>query len=711
MNTTFVRMSLDDFTRFFLPMDLAASHRPRTLEDVFLPIPYTGGASVGFYAALERCIDKTNLCPGYALEPIENDSACDNASQSNICAALVYEDDFAAADESLGWALHRLSFLRRPHCTRDDPFENLDNDGKVRIPRNTGRRTDEARRIATLQHLTTQARIMFSHQHRCFAFSVLILGEHARLVRWDRAGAVVTDKFEYKHTPHLASFLHTFARMSPEQQGADVTAELVDFDSDDFRLMLEVANHDVNGSSYARDLFHESIQEPDWACWKLRVPSGDGSEESREFLVGKPLFLANELRGRATRGYVAFDCLGERFVFLKDVWRVSFPELQQEGDVLQTLQKAGVKHIPTFICHGDIDGQRSLTQEHATSDRLASAYVHYRLAVEEVCRPLGHHRDGQELVGIVADCVEAHGQAVERAGLMHCDISAENILIFEKPVLQGVSEWRGILCDWELSRPVHDGPNSMKEAVRFQGATGTQAYMSVHSLDHPDSPITVADELESFFHVLFNVALNSTENNIPNLEEFLTQYFHSCPADGRCGSVKRTAMIDGRFMHQDVPIMFADSAEASQWPLNVLLPILAAWFSARYALEHFKDIMESNRDSNKMAKKGGIKLRRVPPLLRYFDFTVAITWCRDRVAQLKTHDTMRQLLQIFLPGVTQPADDKSSTVDYIGRNAQQDSSVSTTNRKRSLEEEPVDLPLAKRAKYLPARTHNLKNDR
>ncbi|KAL6298410.1 hypothetical protein BKA93DRAFT_697405, partial [Sparassis latifolia] len=84
--------------------------------------------------------------------------------------------------------------------------------------------------------------------------------------------------------------------------------------------------------------------------------------------------------------------------------------------------------------------------------------------------------------------------------LMHCDISAGNILIFEKPALQGIAKRRGMLCDWELSRPVHDGLNGMKEAIRIQG--GTQAYVAVHSLNHPDGPITVADELESFFHVL-----------------------------------------------------------------------------------------------------------------------------------------------------------------------------------------------------------------
>ncbi|KAL6308505.1 hypothetical protein BKA93DRAFT_822250 [Sparassis latifolia] len=655
-------------------------------------MPSNDISTTSFFGSMARCIVDFQLCPGYALELIRNSPH--DANLSGFRAALLHKDDVARRDVNLYWALQRLSFVHRPHCTEDDPFEDIDNEGKVRTSSSAGSRADTARRAAILKQLTAEVATVLLRQHRCFVFTVLILGDHARFIRWDRAGAVVTEKFNYKCTPYLARFLRMFAQMSPEQQGADPTAVLVENGSQDFRLMMDAPNNSTPGNLYARDMFYKSL-EPGWAWWKLSVPSMEGEnnvQESREFLVGKPHFLSDDLQGRATRGYVALDCSKKHFVFLKDAWRVSGAGMQKEGDALRTLQKAGVTHVPTLVCHGDIGGQISSTQEHVAPGQPNDTYVHYRLVVEQVCRPIHGHRSGLELVRIIADCVDAHQQAVEKAGLMHCDVSVDNILMVERPMRGGMTERRGILCDWELSKPVRDGPNGEKEAVRVPGISGTWAYMSVHALDHPEDPITVADELEAFYYVLFMSAIYCMKNNISDVENFVYQYFDSCGANGRCGSMKRQAMLDGRFMYKGTRIKFTDEEGVLQHPLNDLLPLLSLWFSLRYGFEQYENDTRGTESRTRVDKDGRVLDHQ---------FAERIEWCMDQVTQLKTHDAVRRLLEEFLDAVVQPGDDKRSIPGFVIRkeiDSPQERFLPAASRKRPLEEESEDLPSSKGAK-------------
>ena len=52
-----------------------------------------------------------------------------------------------------------------------------------------------------------------THQFRCFAFSIFIIGKFVRFIRWDRAGAVVSNRFDYPLP--LAKFLFNCSHSSP----------------------------------------------------------------------------------------------------------------------------------------------------------------------------------------------------------------------------------------------------------------------------------------------------------------------------------------------------------------------------------------------------------------------------------------------------------------------------------------------------------------
>lgn len=57
-------------------------------------------------------------------------------------------------------------------------------------------------------------------QYRNFTFSTLISGKYARLARWDRAGAVVSRRFDWTTAPELlADFFWRFLKASREERG------------------------------------------------------------------------------------------------------------------------------------------------------------------------------------------------------------------------------------------------------------------------------------------------------------------------------------------------------------------------------------------------------------------------------------------------------------------------------------------------------------
>ncbi|EJF56412.1 hypothetical protein DICSQDRAFT_25280, partial [Dichomitus squalens LYAD-421 SS1] len=89
--------------------------------------------------------------------------------------------------------------------------------------------------------------------------------------------------------------------------------------------------------------------------------------------------------------------------------------------------------------------------------------------------------------------------------LLHRDISSGNMLILPKVIQasKGTSlsiTCVGVLSDWEMSKPVddHHAGSRTAQAIRM----GTYQFMSVNVLQRPAHPVTITDELESFFHVL-----------------------------------------------------------------------------------------------------------------------------------------------------------------------------------------------------------------
>ncbi|KAI0057011.1 hypothetical protein BV25DRAFT_1920544 [Artomyces pyxidatus] len=400
-------------------------------------------------------------------------------------------------------------------------------------------------------------------QFRTHCFSILVVGDRARLIRWDHAGVVATVAFNYVLEPQLlVDFFQRYVQASDAVRGKDRTvrdatpeercAAEAHLGPSDRYLTLEVAI---------------SFMDP-------------GTEETvpiRTLIVAAPRYSTHTLLGRSTRGMVAFDMTSQRKVFLKDTWRIDLPELSKEGDTYEVLQAANVKNIAKFI--GACDVSDTMGGEHATLTqvyaRMAWAcgtdnvigYRHYRLLLDTIGEPIWMFKSSRQLISTVWDALEGHRDAYE-AGILHRDVSVGNILIGP--------DGQGLLIDWDLATSVTE----LNRPGRGRDMTGTWQFSSAAMLMHPETHRHVlADDLESFMHVSTWLALRYCPHNLDahQLGRLLRQNFDCADRIGEedvGGYGKEVTIVRGEFMPDP---HFTESPV-----LNELFPALFSTFAVRY---------------------------------------------------------------------------------------------------------------------------------
>ncbi|PIL24558.1 hypothetical protein GSI_12442 [Ganoderma sinense ZZ0214-1] len=68
---------------------------------------------------------------------------------------------------------------------------------------------------------------LLTHQHRCFAYGFYVQGKYARLLYFDRTGALLSEAFDWSEpTSLLHDFVWKVAHMTPEQLGYDPSAQV-----------------------------------------------------------------------------------------------------------------------------------------------------------------------------------------------------------------------------------------------------------------------------------------------------------------------------------------------------------------------------------------------------------------------------------------------------------------------------------------------------
>ncbi|KAF8509369.1 hypothetical protein BU17DRAFT_70468 [Hysterangium stoloniferum] len=374
--------------------------------------------------------------------------------------------------------------------------------------------------LDTLGQITLYATAHQAAQFRTHVFLVLVFPSYARFMRWDRSGAIVTEKFFWR-----------FNHASPAARGVDTTA----------REFLY--NHPA-------------------AAKAKRIPP-------------RPLDLC-------------LQCLLYRnweLVLLKDTWRIVSATQSPEHMIYERLKKHGVRNICTCKEGCDVLQHCTKTQDSSMVKRPSPfrRLQHYRLVLNEIGRSLSDFRDTKEMVTAVRDAIVAHGDAYDKAEILHRDISSGNILI--------TATGGGLLIDWDLCKMlkhIHQGEAHTERTVitspTIRTLLGTWQFMAARLLvvPTPGQPPAIpdrADDLESFFYVLVWIALRYTKHGF--FKNALTDMLH--------------AAFDHHYLDPDgaakggdrkkVEVCFSDPFQVSRLfnvPLKEMIETLAITFAVRY---------------------------------------------------------------------------------------------------------------------------------
>ena len=362
-------------------------------------------------------------------EPTQDDDDCIHVWDAPILrsadqAVLAFDDDNDddensfddddVADESnfkYDVALSRCVALLSMEWDSDtDPLES----GSVSVKPSLTNTDREAREI--LRRIEEYVVQVEYRQHLRFFFLVFVYRTTARFLIFDRDGGIKSPSFDYVENPSLfLTFFYRLAMANDEGRGRDPT---VTTPNEDDVANLEESLEALRTSQFStavRDQIKDCLdpsfrlQHPIWQLKQvsllddsLAYVGPDLTEgEKYRFLIAKPQTPAPSLFERATKGYIAFNTDTREFVFLKDSWRSE--KQTPEYDTHRRLQNAGVPHIATLLCGGDVRiklvDEKQITRTSVFLHRRSR--IHTRLVCKEIGEPLRKFRNSLHLVTAV----------------------------------------------------------------------------------------------------------------------------------------------------------------------------------------------------------------------------------------------------------------------------------------------------------------------
>ncbi|CDO74884.1 hypothetical protein BN946_scf185004.g34 [Trametes cinnabarina] len=338
----------------------------------------------------------------------------------------------------------------------------------------------------------------------------------------------------------------------------------------------------------------------------------------------------------------------------------------------------GAKHERSSDAEGLEDSTRRFDRDDrdAQDDQDTSYrhYTHYRIVVQDVCLPFTKIRSSKQLVRLTRDCIATHSLAYVKHGLLHRDVSAGNVIIrisLSATVNENGSrkvEWHGVLTDWELAKAVQAQEANREAQEQTMAAMprqwprqpertvrGTWQFMSVAYVQHhPRWPVSVADELESFFHVMLFYSLRLLRHNINDVAAFVVEYFdgftNEVNVGRRSSSVKREAMYNG-IIHTSAgsKLGFTCEDDDPHYELDYIFDGLLHYFKARYA------VIKENLRQEEMSQKAGKGRRPPPPIPGPFNQPLLTEDMEAQAKQLNTHDLVLRILDNALDSEREPA--------------------------------------------------------
>ena len=238
--------------------------------------------------------------------------------------------------------------------------------------------------------ITAYATSILSAQYRTHTFLVLIFKSSARILRWDRGGAVVTAPIYFNEDPHLLDFFIRYDNATQASRGHDLT------------VSLPTQSEELDARKLADLTDAESL-----LC--ISIPNQDCPQESNRFIIPAPFARPDIPAGRWTRTSIAYNVRRNQSVLLKDSWRVMLEDITPEGEVYAKLRLHSVPNIPHcshFTNVGDNTYHTSRTHEFVDKygqhvSKQIVPHRHYRLVLDTIGQKLQDFKCSKEVVKAV----------------------------------------------------------------------------------------------------------------------------------------------------------------------------------------------------------------------------------------------------------------------------------------------------------------------
>ncbi|VDC00969.1 unnamed protein product [Peniophora sp. CBMAI 1063] len=470
------------------------------------------------------------------------DKICDAINDSEVLSNLHFQNtsdtplsmlDSFPESERADRKVDISAFIRtKPGSVPKPSFEALRLPIELKPPAvdivvNPTGKTSEERKKEGFEHQTAEAieargqlssytLHQFQHQDCTHAFSVLIFGLQARLLRTDHSGVIVTEAFDYTKGDLFTEFLWRFDRAldgdGTGKAGVDTSVTPLAQDDD---VVLKARQAFANAEDELPYVITPETPLRKIIVWDEYTCAPSEAPPARELIVAPSVQHSFSPLGRYTLSFPAYDPETNSVCWMKDAWRIAVDGFEKEGDTYAKLTKLeGIEGlIPEVLCAGDVrdsEGKKQATetQDHVGADWAAHTYnihryVHYRIVFKTIGRPLTTFKNTKELVQAMADALKAHTIAYNDGDILHRDISINNILI---------RNGRGLLIDWDMCKHLD------KNEPRVPWRTGTWQFIAAQLLDSPRSTThTLRHDLESFMWLLLYATLRY-HYRLPHLE-------------------------------------------------------------------------------------------------------------------------------------------------------------------------------------------------
>ncbi|KAI9437896.1 hypothetical protein BJY52DRAFT_1229987 [Lactarius psammicola] len=302
----------------------------------------------------------------------------------------------------------------------------------------------------------------------------------------------------------------------------------------------------------------------------VTVPHQDG-KSCGEYVIKPPVARFNTPPGRATRTSITYDIHRDHVVFFKDSWRVNYEGIMREGETYKLLNDALICNIPHCSASGDVgkDTYHSTRTDQFTGEPWVLA-------------SLETFRCSRDMVRAILAALIAHRNTYEKCGVLHRDISVNNILLTECSRFGG-----GLLIDWDLCKLV-DPNNPSSGGAHQSTCTGTWQFMAADLIENPKVIQTFIHDIKSAFLVLLWVATHYVTPNtqLQVLSSFVNSVFNP-QVFGSSGGLARAMFMRGK---QELDhLIFQDNVPLTRL-LCTLKELLSVHHMKRPERQHAHDI-------------------------------------------------------------------------------------------------------------------------